>query len=113
MITSKKILCPVDFFPASDAAVSYAAGLAANYGAGVHLLHVVTPLTPFASTNFRGFGRDQWMGVSDLWRRHPRQAHPIGSLPRGRSVSRETHRTSVLRGCNDGPALPRRGHQRR
>jgi nucleotide-binding universal stress UspA family protein len=48
MMSIKKILCPVDFFPASDAAVTYAAGLAANYGAGVHLLHVVTSLTPFA-----------------------------------------------------------------
>jgi nucleotide-binding universal stress UspA family protein len=40
----KKILCPVDFFPASDAAANYAAGLAANCGAGIHLLHVVTPV---------------------------------------------------------------------
>lgn len=48
MITMKKILCPVDFFPASDAAVTYAAGLAANYGARVHLLHVITPLLPTA-----------------------------------------------------------------
>src|SRR5690242_8676851 len=44
MISIKKILCPVDFFPASDAAVNYAAGLAANYDAGIHLLHVVTPV---------------------------------------------------------------------
>jgi nucleotide-binding universal stress UspA family protein len=44
MITIKKILCPVDFFPASDAAVSYAAGLAGTYGAGIHLLHVITPV---------------------------------------------------------------------
>jgi len=44
MITIKTILCPVDFFAASDAAVRYAAGLAANYGAGTHLLHVVTPV---------------------------------------------------------------------
>ena len=44
MITIKKILCPVDFFPASDAAVSYAAGLAGIYGAGIHLLHVITPV---------------------------------------------------------------------
>src|ERR1051325_9627511 len=44
MINIKTILCPVDFFPASDAAVSYAAGLAANYGAGIHLLHVITPI---------------------------------------------------------------------
>jgi len=45
MITINKILCPVDFFPASDAAVNYAAGLAENYGATIHLLHVVTPVT--------------------------------------------------------------------
>src|SRR5262245_13757598 len=44
MITIKNILCPVDFFPASNAAVNYAAGLAANYDAGIHLLHVVTPI---------------------------------------------------------------------
>jgi len=44
MINIKNILCPVDFFPASDAAVNYAAGLAANYDAAVHLLHVVTPV---------------------------------------------------------------------
>jgi nucleotide-binding universal stress UspA family protein len=46
MITIHKILCPVDFFPASDAAVNYAAGLAANYDASVHLFHVITPLLP-------------------------------------------------------------------
>jgi nucleotide-binding universal stress UspA family protein len=44
VINIKKILCPVDFFPASDAAVKYAAGLAANYNATIHLLHVVTPI---------------------------------------------------------------------
>jgi nucleotide-binding universal stress UspA family protein len=44
MITIKKILCPVDFFSASEAAVHYAAGLAANYGATVHLVHVITPI---------------------------------------------------------------------
>src|SRR5262245_27776607 len=48
MITIKKILCPVDFFPASDAAVQYAAGLAANYDATIRLLHVVTPIPPTA-----------------------------------------------------------------
>jgi nucleotide-binding universal stress UspA family protein len=47
MVTVKKILCPVDFFAASEAAVDYATGLAANYGAEVHLLHVITP---FAAT---------------------------------------------------------------
>jgi nucleotide-binding universal stress UspA family protein len=48
MITVTKILCPVDFFPASDAAVNYAIGLAANYDARIHLVHVVTPLLPTA-----------------------------------------------------------------
>jgi nucleotide-binding universal stress UspA family protein len=49
MITIKRILCPVDFFPASDRAVKYAAGLAANYGARVHLLHALAPIvsTPY------------------------------------------------------------------
>ena len=46
MISIKKILCPVDFFPASDNAVSYATGLAANYDARLHLLHVISPLVP-------------------------------------------------------------------
>ena len=48
MIDVKKILCPVDFFPASDAAVKYAAGLAANYDATLHLVHVVGPVAPMA-----------------------------------------------------------------
>jgi nucleotide-binding universal stress UspA family protein len=48
MITIKKILCPVDFFPASGAAVQYGASLAANYDATLHLLHVVTPIPPNA-----------------------------------------------------------------
>src|SRR5215831_585137 len=44
MVNVRTILCPVDFFPASDAAVSYAAGLAANYKATIRLLHVITPI---------------------------------------------------------------------
>jgi nucleotide-binding universal stress UspA family protein len=48
MITIKNILCPVDFFPASEAAAKYAAGLAANYDATVQLLHVITPIIPSA-----------------------------------------------------------------
>jgi universal stress protein A len=46
MIHIKRILCPVDFFPASDKAVLYAAELAKDYDAKIHLLHVVTPLLP-------------------------------------------------------------------
>jgi len=43
MVNIRTILCPVDFFPTSDAAVSYAAGLAANYQATIRLLHIITP----------------------------------------------------------------------
>ena len=48
MINIKKSLCPVDFFPASDKALQYAAGLAEDYGAKMHLLHVVEPILPVA-----------------------------------------------------------------
>lgn len=46
MTTIKKILCPVDFFPASDASVNYAASLAAHFDAKIHLLHVIPPVLP-------------------------------------------------------------------
>ena len=43
MIHVDNILCPVDFFPASERAADYAAALASNYGARLTLLHVVSP----------------------------------------------------------------------
>jgi nucleotide-binding universal stress UspA family protein len=46
MLTIKKILCPVDFFPNSDKAVQYAADLAEKFGATVHLVHVVMHVMP-------------------------------------------------------------------
>jgi nucleotide-binding universal stress UspA family protein len=48
MINVRKILCPVDFFPASLNALTYATALAANYDAKLKLLHVVTPVGPLA-----------------------------------------------------------------
>jgi nucleotide-binding universal stress UspA family protein len=48
MININRILCPVDFFPASEKAVHYAAGMAAIYGAKIHLLHAVMPVIPVA-----------------------------------------------------------------
>lgn len=48
MIRFKKILCPVDFFETSSRSVKYAKALAANYQAGVHVLHVVAPVIPAA-----------------------------------------------------------------
>jgi nucleotide-binding universal stress UspA family protein len=48
MINIDKILCPVDFFAASDKAVGYAAGLAEIYNAKIYLLHAVVPVVPVA-----------------------------------------------------------------
>jgi len=48
MIRFEKILCPVDFFPASLRAFEYALKLAENYGARIHALHVVAPIIPAA-----------------------------------------------------------------
>ena len=48
MISIERILCPVDFFPASEKAVNYAAGLAEIYGAKIYLLHAVVPVAPVA-----------------------------------------------------------------
>src|SRR5688572_7199745 len=44
MIRVGKILCPVDFFPASEVAARYAAGLARERDAKLKLLHVVSPI---------------------------------------------------------------------
>ena len=44
MVRFQKILCPVDFFPGSLRALDYAVKLAKNYGAGIHALHVVSPV---------------------------------------------------------------------
>src|SRR5689334_8413267 len=48
MIRFQKILCPVDFFPASLRAFEYGLRLAANYEAAVDALHVVAPILPAA-----------------------------------------------------------------
>jgi nucleotide-binding universal stress UspA family protein len=46
MIKIKKILCPVDFLPGSDHAVTYAAGLASVHKAKIYLVHAVAPMVP-------------------------------------------------------------------
>lgn len=51
-VTLGRILCPTDFSDFSAAAVSYAAALAATYGAALRLLHVTTPfpiVVPYAN----------------------------------------------------------------
>jgi nucleotide-binding universal stress UspA family protein len=44
MVRFKEILCPVDFSRSSSRAFDYALKLAKNYGATVHLVHVVEPV---------------------------------------------------------------------
>ena len=46
MIKIKKILCPVDFLPGSDHAVTYATGLALAHKAKIYLVHAVAPMVP-------------------------------------------------------------------
>src|SRR5262245_34887966 len=46
MVRINKILCPVDFFPASKRATDYAIALARAYEAKLVLLHVVSPVLP-------------------------------------------------------------------
>jgi nucleotide-binding universal stress UspA family protein len=48
MVQIQRILCPVDFYPASERAVDYAVILAENYGSHLTLLHVVAPILPSA-----------------------------------------------------------------
>src|SRR5688572_6947319 len=46
MVRFKRILCPVDFLGASTAAFDYAARLAEQYSAKLHVLYVVAPVMP-------------------------------------------------------------------
>src|SRR5262245_21477512 len=48
MVRIRRILCPVDFFPASERAAEYAITLAKQFKATVILLHVVAPLSAAA-----------------------------------------------------------------
>lgn len=61
MIAIKNVLCPVDFFPASQRALEYSVALARNYGATLHILHVVSPILPTSyefSVNTADFVRE-------------------------------------------------------
>src|SRR3954447_728019 len=48
MAQINKILCPVDFFPASLAAAKQASAIAYRYNARLILLHVIEPVAPWA-----------------------------------------------------------------
>jgi nucleotide-binding universal stress UspA family protein len=46
VIEIRHILAPTDFSPHAEVAVRYACGLAERFGAKLHLLHVLTEVTP-------------------------------------------------------------------
>ena len=54
MITLKRVLVPTDFSGTSDAALTYGKALAGQFGASLHLLHVLDDslLTAYASEAF-------------------------------------------------------------
>lgn len=60
MIQIQRILCPVDFSATSQLALRYAIGLAKDYEAKIHLLHVVEPAIPA--------GHEYPIDTSDLMR---------------------------------------------
>ena len=46
MVQIQRILCPVDFYPASERAADYAVALAKDYEARLTFLHIVAPILP-------------------------------------------------------------------
>ena len=69
----RNVLCPVDFFPASERALEYAVRLAGNYQATLHVLHVVGPNLPTTyidtTTIIRNLMEDAHRSVQDLARK--------------------------------------------
>ena len=57
MIEINRILCPIDFSEHSAHALRYAMKMAAWYGARLHVLHVMPPLPPAASSPLAEAGR--------------------------------------------------------
>jgi len=51
MVRIQTVVCPVDFFPASEAALLYATSLARQYDAGLHIVHVIPPVTSLFSSS--------------------------------------------------------------
>jgi nucleotide-binding universal stress UspA family protein len=86
MININRILCPVDFFPASEKAVHYAAGLAAIYGAKIHLLHAVTPVIPTAYE----FPMDTGAITKSMEEASSREMNKLAAKLKARGVKAET-----------------------
>lgn len=96
MVRIQKILCPVDFFPASNSAAEYAIGLAKNYSARLILLHVVSPVVPSAyevSINvgelMEDMSRRATVQLKKLARRAEAQQVPVEVVVRTGEIDRE------------------------
>jgi nucleotide-binding universal stress UspA family protein len=50
--SATKILLPIDFSPSSEAALEAAAGLALQFHAGVHLVHIIPEIPNFNGSDF-------------------------------------------------------------
>ena len=84
MITLKKVLAPTDFSRHSENALRYACALAAQFGADLHLLHVVQDV--WAAMAEPGFAPPSGNWLEDL---KNKRAVRAGETTRS-SVDRET-----------------------
>ena len=50
--SAKKILLPIDFSPSSEAALEAATGLAEQFHAGIHLVHIIPEIPDFNGSDF-------------------------------------------------------------
>ena len=51
-LSAKKILLPIDFSPSSEAALEAATGLAEQFHAGIHLVHIIPEIPDFNGSDF-------------------------------------------------------------
>ena len=52
VFSAKKILLPIDFSPSSEVALEAAAGLAEQFHAGIHLVHIIPEIPDFNGSDF-------------------------------------------------------------
>src|SRR5262245_34155277 len=97
MIRIRRILCPVDFFPASEAALSYAALTAKKYAAKVHILHVVPPASSVLS-----FAEDTGQLVKSA---HEESERRLARMAKSLKAGRVNTSTEVRFGEIDGEIL--------
>ena len=102
MLRFRKILCPVDFFPASLKAYDYAVKLASHYKARVHLLHVVAPIisaayegTVIVEDLMPELQRDSDRQLQKLKAKAAKAKVPVGTEVRSGTIDEEILRAAV------------------